>query len=43
MVTTVLDVVGIVLIAAFAWFCWAPLTLLVVGVGALLASRKASL
>lgn len=46
MLTTLLDLLGLALIAAFAFFVWPPLTLAVVGVGVLaaswqLASRKA--
>lgn len=40
MLTTLLDLLGIVLLAAFAWFIWPPLVLLVVGVFALLSSRS---
>lgn len=43
MLTTLLDLVGVAALVVFAWFCWPPLALLVVGVAALLASRKASL
>ena len=39
MLTTLLDIIGIGLLAAFAWFLWPPLVLLVVGTFALLASR----
>lgn len=41
MLTTVLDLLGIGLLAAFAWFLWWPLTLLVLGVAALAISRQA--
>jgi hypothetical protein len=36
--TTVLDVVGVVLVAAFAFLVWAPLALLVAGLACLFAS-----
>lgn len=36
--TTVLDLFGVVCLAAFAWFVWPPAALLVVAVAALLAS-----
>lgn len=36
--TTVLDVVGVVLVAAFAFFVWPPLVLLVAGGASLAAS-----
>jgi hypothetical protein len=36
--TTLLDLLGVTLIAAFAWFVWAPLPLAVVGVAILAAS-----
>lgn len=38
--STLADLFGAACIAAFAYFCWAPLALLVVGVAALLASRE---
>lgn len=41
MLTTILDLLGIGLLAAFAWFLWWPLVLLVLGVSALLVSRQA--
>ena len=46
MLTTLLDLLGLALVAAFAFFVWPPLALAVVGVGVLaaswqLASRKA--
>ena len=37
-VTTVLDLVGVVCLAGFAWFVWPPATLFVVAVAALVAS-----
>lgn len=37
-VTTVLDLIGIVCLAVFAWFVWPPAALLPVAAGALLAS-----
>jgi hypothetical protein len=45
MLTTLLDLFGLVLLAAFVWFIWPPLVLAVLGVGVLaaswqLASRK---
>lgn len=42
MLTTILDVLGLLLVAAFAFFVWPPLSLLVVGAALLLASRKAA-
>jgi hypothetical protein len=39
-VSTILDLLGIALLAACAWFVWAPLPLAVVGVAALVASRQ---
>lgn len=42
MLTTALDLSGVAMLAAFAWFVWPPLVLLVLGVAALLASRKAT-
>jgi hypothetical protein len=40
--TDVLDLLGVTLLAGFAFVCWPPLPLLVVGVAALVASWKAS-
>lgn len=40
--TTVADVVGVLLLAAFAWFCWPPAALLVAGVASLVASWQLS-
>lgn len=40
--TTVLDILGVVCIAAFAWFVWPPLVLLVVAAAALTASWNAT-
>lgn len=42
MLTTYLDAIGLTLIAAFAWFVWAPLPLLVVGLALCAASWRAS-
>lgn len=42
MLTTALDLLGVVCLAAFAWFVWEPAPLLVVGAFALAASWKAS-
>lgn len=42
MVTTALELLGVASLAAFAWFCWPPLVLLVVGAAALLAAREAA-
>lgn len=39
MLTTALDLLGVALIAAFAWFVWAPLPLLIAGLAILAASR----
>lgn len=43
MLTTLLELAGIAALAAFGWFCWPPLVLLVLGVSALLISRQAEL
>lgn len=40
--TDVLDLLGVGLVAAFAFVVWAPLPLLVVGAAALFASWRAS-
>ena len=40
--TTALDLLAVASLAIFAWFVWPPAPLLVVGVAALLASRKAA-
>ena len=40
--TDVLDLLGVGLLAAFAFVCWPPLPLLVVGAAALFASWRAS-
>lgn len=40
MLTTLLDLLGLLLLAAFAWFVWPPATLAVLGIGALLASWR---
>ncbi len=40
--TTALDLLGIVLLAAFAFIVWWPASLLVLGVAALLVSWRAS-
>lgn len=42
MLTTVLDILGVIALGGFAWFCWPPLVLLVAGVSLLLASREAN-
>jgi len=42
MLTTVLDLLGVALLAGFAWFVWPPLVLAVVGVAILAASWKAA-
>lgn len=40
--TTVLDILGVLAVAAFAFFVWPPACLLVLGVAALLMSWRAS-
>ena len=40
--TDVLDALGVLCIAAFAFFCWWPATFLVVGAALLLASFRSS-
>lgn len=40
--STALDLLAVVCLAVFAWFVWAPLPLLVVGVVALLVSFRHS-
>ena len=42
MVSTVLDVLGALLVAAFAFCVWPPAALLVLGVGCLLVSWQSS-
>lgn len=42
MLTTLLDLLGVAALAAFAWFIWPPAALLVVGLAALVASRQAA-
>lgn len=42
MVTTFLDLLGVACLATAAFFAWPPLCLAVIGVAALLVSRKAS-
>lgn len=42
MLSTLLDLLGLVLIAAFAGFIWPPAALGVVGVGVLVISWRAS-
>lgn len=42
MLTTLLGVLGTVALAGFAWFCWPPLVLLVVGAAMLVAAHEAS-
>lgn len=41
-ITTALDMLGVALIVAFAYFVWAPLALLVGGAAALVASWRAN-
>lgn len=38
--TTALDVFGVACVAAFAFFCWPPAALLVVGTASLLVSWR---
>lgn len=40
--TTFLDLVGVACLSLFAWFVWAPAALLIIGMAALLISRKAT-
>lgn len=40
MLTTTLDLLGLALLAAFAWFVWPPATLAVLGLGALVISWR---
>lgn len=40
--TTVLDLLGVACVAAFAFFVWPPACLLVIGAAALLMSWRAS-
>lgn len=42
MLTTLLDILGLALLATFAWFVWEPLPLAVAGAGVLVASWRAS-
>lgn len=42
MLTTVLDLLGVSLLAVFAWFVWPPLALAVLGSAALVASWRAA-
>lgn len=42
MTTTVLDILGVLAITAFAFLVWPPACLLVLGVAALIASWRAS-
>jgi hypothetical protein len=42
MLTTILDLIGIACLAAFAFFVWPPACLGVIGLAALAVSRKAS-
>lgn len=42
MKSTILDLVGVTALAAFAGFIWLPAALLVVGIAALLASWRLS-
>lgn len=40
MLSSLLDVVGVACLAAFAWFVWPPLSLLVAGAAMLLVSWR---
>lgn len=40
MLTTALDLIGVIGLCVFAWFCWPPLVPAVIGVAALAASRQ---
>lgn len=40
-VTTILDLIGIICLAVFAWFVWPPAALIPVAVASLLASWSA--
>lgn len=40
--TTILDVLGAILLAAFAWFVWPPAALLVIGLAVLFVSWQRS-
>lgn len=42
MLTTLLDILGVAFLAAFAWFIWPPLVLAVVGLAVLAASWMAA-
>lgn len=42
MLTTALDLLGVACLAAFAWFVWEPLPIVVVGLASLAASWRAS-
>lgn len=42
MFSTLLDLVAVVCLAAFAWFVWEPAPLLVVGLAALAASYQST-
>lgn len=42
MLTTLLDLLGVALLAAFVWFVWPPLVLAVAGLAALLVSWRTS-
>lgn len=42
MLWTILEVLGVLLLALFAWFVWPPAAALVVGVALLLASWRNS-
>lgn len=42
MLSTTLDLLGVCLIGAFAWFVWEPLPLAVAGAAVLLASWRRS-
>lgn len=42
MLSTIADLLGVALVATFAWFVWQPLPLLVVGLALLAASYASS-
>lgn len=42
MLSTALDLLGVAALVVFAWFVWAPLSLLIVGVAALVISWRMS-
>ena len=41
-ITTALDLLGVILLVAFAFLVWAPLALLAAGIAALIASWQAT-